>query len=78
MRDRCESEHTDHLILDEGNGSMGIGDKAKHNAEDALGNAKEGVGKATDDESLEQEGRADQAKADLKKAGDKLKDAFEN
>ena len=57
---------------------MGIGDKAKHNAEDAVGNVKEGVGKATDNESLEQEGRTDQAKADLKKAGDNLKDAFEN
>lgn len=57
---------------------MGIGDKAKHAAEDAAGHVKEGAGKATDDESLEQEGRTDQAKADLKKAGDKVKDAFEN
>ncbi|HCS61175.1 MAG TPA: CsbD family protein [Microbacterium sp.] len=57
---------------------MGIGDKAKHAAEDAMGHVKEGAGKASNDESLEQEGRADQAKADLKKAGDKLKDAFNN
>lgn len=57
---------------------MGIGDKAKHAAEDAAGRMKEGAGKATDDENLEQEGRADQAKADLKKAGDKIKDAFKN
>jgi len=57
---------------------MGIGDKAKHAAEDAVGHIKEGAGKATNDESLEQEGRAEQAKADLKKAGDKVKDTFEN
>jgi uncharacterized protein YjbJ (UPF0337 family) len=57
---------------------MGIGDKAKHTAEDVGGHIKEGVGKATDNEKLEAEGKTDQAKADLKKAGDKAKDAFEN
>jgi len=57
---------------------MGIGDKAKHAAEDAVGHIKEGAGKVTGDEKLEAEGRAEQAKADLKKAGDKVKDAFEN
>lgn len=57
---------------------MGIGDKAKHTAEDVAGHFKEGAGKATDNEKLEAEGRAEQAKADLKKAGDKAKDAFEN
>ncbi|GAB3596791.1 CsbD family protein [Microbacterium tumbae] len=56
---------------------MGIADKAKHAAEDAVGHIKEGVGKATDNEDLEREGRIDQAKADLKKAGDDVKDAFE-
>lgn len=58
---------------------MGIGDmsdKAKHAAEEAVGNMKESAGKATDDEKLENEGRADQAKANLKQAGDKIKDAF--
>lgn len=60
---------------------MGIedfGDKAKHAAEEAIGNAKEGAGKATNDVSLKNEGRADQAKANLKQAGDKIKDAFKN
>lgn len=56
---------------------MGIADKAKHAAEDAVGHAKEGLGKATGNEKLEAEGRADQAKADLKKAGDSVKDAFD-
>lgn len=55
---------------------MGIGDKAKHAAEEAVGNIKEGAGKATNDENLENEGRADQAKANVKQAGDKIKDAF--
>lgn len=57
---------------------MAIGDKAKHTAEDVGGHIKEGVGKATDNEKLEAEGKADQVKADLKKAGDQAKDAFEN
>lgn len=57
---------------------MGIGDKMKHAAEETVGNIKEGLGKATDNDSLKNEGRTDQAKADVKQAGDKLKDAFDN
>lgn len=57
---------------------MGMGDKAKHAAEEAMGNIKEGAGKATDNEDLEREGRMDQAKADLKQAGDKVKDAVQD
>jgi hypothetical protein len=37
-----------------------------------------GLGKATDDESLEAEGRSDQAKGNLKDAGEKVKDAFKS
>lgn len=48
-------------------------------AEDIGGKFKEGVGEATGNESLADEGRADQAKADIKdavsNAGDKVKDA---
>lgn len=55
---------------------MGIDDKIENAAEDAAGKAKEGVGKATDDERLEHEGQKDQAKAKLKKAGENIKDAF--
>ena len=40
------------------------------------GKAKEAAGKATDDEQLEAEGKVDQSKADLKQAGEKVKDAF--
>jgi uncharacterized protein YjbJ (UPF0337 family) len=57
---------------------MGIGDKIKHGAEDLTGKAKEAAGKATDNERLEAEGKADQTKADVKKAGDNVKDAFNN
>jgi uncharacterized protein YjbJ (UPF0337 family) len=39
------------------------------------GKAKEAVGDATDNERLEADGQADQAKANLKKAGDDIKDA---
>lgn len=57
---------------------MGIRDKIKHGAEDLTGKAKEGVGKATDNDELVAEGKADQTKADVKKAGDNVKDAFTN
>ncbi len=55
---------------------MGLDDKIKNKAEDLTGKAKEGAGKATDDKSLENEGRGDQASADIKQAGEKVKDAF--
>ena len=55
---------------------MGLGDDIKHNAEDMKGKAKEAVGDATDNERLEAEGQAEQTKANLKKAGDDVKDAF--
>ncbi|MGN8553331.1 UNVERIFIED_CONTAM: CsbD family protein [Microbacterium sp. SLM126] len=55
---------------------MGMGDDIKHNMEDMKGKAKEAVGDATDNERLQAEGQADQTKANLKKAGDDVKDAF--
>ncbi|MDT0157773.1 CsbD family protein [Microbacterium sp. ARD32] len=56
---------------------MGIMDDAKHNAEKMAGKAKENIGDATDNESLEAEGKMDQVKADAKKVGDDVKDAFD-
>ena len=50
--------------------------KVHNTAETAKGKVKEGVGKATGNESLEAEGHADQAKGNLKQAGEKIKDAF--
>jgi uncharacterized protein YjbJ (UPF0337 family) len=55
---------------------MSTQDKAKNAAEKATGKIKEHLGEATDDKSLEAEGQNDQAKADLKDAGEKVKDAF--
>jgi uncharacterized protein YjbJ (UPF0337 family) len=52
------------------------GDKIDNTAEDVTGKVKEGVGKATDDEQLESEGKTDQAAASVKKAGEKIKDVF--
>jgi len=55
---------------------MGLGDKIQHGAEEAKGKLKEGTGKATGNERLEAEGHGDQAKANVKQAGDDVKDAF--
>jgi uncharacterized protein YjbJ (UPF0337 family) len=51
-------------------------DKVKNSAEGALGNAKEKLGDVSDDRDLQAEGKKDQSKADLKQAGEKVKDAF--
>ncbi len=55
---------------------MGLGDKIKNAAEELTGKGKEATGKATGDRSLEAEGKADQSKASIKKAGENVKDAF--
>ncbi|HWV25950.1 MAG TPA: CsbD family protein [Aeromicrobium sp.] len=55
---------------------MGTEDKIGNHVDNAVGKAKEAAGKVTDDESQEQEGKLDQMKADLKQAGEKVKDAF--
>jgi uncharacterized protein YjbJ (UPF0337 family) len=57
---------------------MGLEDKAKNEADKLVGKGKEAAGKATDDRSLEAEGRRDQAKSDLKNAGEKVKDALKD
>jgi uncharacterized protein YjbJ (UPF0337 family) len=53
-------------------------DKAKNAIEDLEGKAKEAVGKVSGDRSTEAEGKTDQAKSDLKGAGEKVKDAFKH
>lgn len=57
---------------------MGLDDKIKNAAENVAGKAKEATGKATDNERLEAEGRADQTTADAKQTGEKAKDVFRN
>jgi uncharacterized protein YjbJ (UPF0337 family) len=53
-------------------------DKAKNKAEEVTGKAKEKVGRATGNTSTENEGKGDQAKSNLKDAGEKVKDAFKH
>jgi uncharacterized protein YjbJ (UPF0337 family) len=48
-------------------------DKAKNKVQNLVGKAKEAVGKITGDKSTENEGQAN-----LKDAGEKVKDAFKN
>ena len=55
---------------------MGTDDKIKNKTQDLKGEWKERVGDALDDEEMQAEGKADQTKADLKQAGEKVKDAF--
>jgi uncharacterized protein YjbJ (UPF0337 family) len=55
---------------------MGIVDKAKDKMQAAKGDAKDKAGRATDDRSLEAEGKADKAAGNLKQAGEKIKDAL--
>ncbi|CAN5838773.1 CsbD family protein [soil metagenome] len=55
---------------------MSDDDKLANKGEGMGGKAKEAVGDATGDEPLKNQGKRDQAKSDLKQAGDKVKDAF--
>jgi uncharacterized protein YjbJ (UPF0337 family) len=54
---------------------MGNDDKAKNKVEEIRGDAKERIGEATGDDSLARQGRNDQTKANLKQAGEDVKDA---
>jgi uncharacterized protein YjbJ (UPF0337 family) len=55
---------------------MGFVDKTKNAAQDVAGNAKEQAGKVTGDKETEGEGKKDQVKSSLKKAGENVKDVF--
>jgi uncharacterized protein YjbJ (UPF0337 family) len=43
---------------------------------EGCGQGERGVGDATDNERLQAEGKGDRVKADLKQAGENIKDAF--
>jgi uncharacterized protein YjbJ (UPF0337 family) len=49
--------------------------KAKDKAQAAKGKVKKGAGKALGDPVLEGKGKAEEAKGNLKQAGEKVKDA---
>lgn len=51
-------------------------DKLQNKAQELGGQGKESVGEATGDDQLRAEGQGDQSAANLKQAGEKLKDAF--
>ncbi len=55
---------------------MGIADKAKNAAQDLAGKAKEVAGDVTNNDELKAEGKKDQTAADVKQAGENVKDAF--
>jgi uncharacterized protein YjbJ (UPF0337 family) len=50
--------------------------KTRNAAQKVKGQFKEAAGRATGDERLEAKGRADKTKANLKQAGEKVKDTF--
>jgi len=55
---------------------MSIEDKAKNKIDEIGGKLKQAIGKVTGDTDIENEGKGDQAKANFKDAGEKVKDAF--
>lgn len=57
---------------------MSATDKTKIKAHEVTGKVKEKTGEATGDHGLEARGKADQTKANLEQAGEKVKDAFNN
>ena len=55
---------------------MGLDDKLSNKADELKGSAKEQYGDATDNADMQAEGQSDQSKANLKQAGEKVKDVF--
>jgi uncharacterized protein YjbJ (UPF0337 family) len=53
---------------------MGVFDKAKDKAEQLVGKGKEGAGRATDNEELEDAGKRDQLSGEAKETGHDLRD----
>ncbi len=54
---------------------MSFIDKAKHKAEEVIGDVKEKVGELTGNEELQAEGKKDQLSGNVKQTGDSVKDA---
>lgn len=57
---------------------MSTENKVQNTADKLKGKAKEAAGKVTGNERLQAEGKGDQAKGDLKQAGEKVKDVFKD
>ena len=58
-------------------GGMDMGD-IENKAEELKGSAKEHIGDATDNEDMQAEGKAEKAKAEVKQAGENVKDAVKD
>jgi uncharacterized protein YjbJ (UPF0337 family) len=54
---------------------MATENKIANAVDDVAGKAKEAVGRMSGDREIEDEGRRDQAKSKVKKAGENIKDA---
>ena len=57
---------------------MSFMDKAKNAAQKLMGEGKEAVGEHTNDPNMAAEGQKDQVAGDLKQAGEKAKEAYNN
>jgi uncharacterized protein YjbJ (UPF0337 family) len=57
---------------------MSTADKLKNKLQTSKGQVKDAVGKATNNQSLEAEGKADEVSGNLKQAGEKVKDALKS
>jgi uncharacterized protein YjbJ (UPF0337 family) len=55
---------------------MATTDKVTNTTQQAKGKFKEAAGKVSGNDKLEDKGKADQTNANLKQAGEKVKDAF--
>ena len=53
-------------------------DKVNNKGEELRGKVKEGAGRATNDPELERQGQRDKSKANLKQAGEKVKDSVKD
>ena len=60
----------------DGEWQMSKQDKTKNKVQEMSGKAKEKVGSATGDPALEHKGERQNSKANLKQAGEKVKDSF--
>ncbi len=64
-------------IKDNGGKTMGLFKKAKDKAQVVEGEVKDKAGEATNDRSLQAEGKSDKVAGNLKQAGENVKDALD-
>lgn len=57
---------------------MASEDKTSNKVEELKGTAKERIGGATGDKDMQAEGQGEKSKANLKQAGESVKDAFKS